>query len=761
MNYKDILSILKAGVAGQSGDKDGHDFRGNQWTVMGPWGQPVPRPRDPATNKPLKGAALAAELARLYPSPNTPIPNAPKTTAKPASPKVSGSTPKSPKAPKAPKATPAPAPTPTPVATTPTTPPKPVDEAPKAEAPKVEEVKPEEPKKVEDNRVITEEGQKSIQERIADAEKWEPKTDLEKRASESASKIAAAILVPKERRPLFVKNLTTVLTQPKAFRDAVAQAKTVEVNDRVRDNAAMLKMIGFTGLPKVVSEAEFKATPGKVAYSGLSYTRSSTQTLQQKLATLYNGEFPRYGGPMFGAAFYTSESKDVPVSYAQKNGASGTNTCIFRNKLVDPNNVYNASGNGPMIKLDVLSATAREDHGKYSAMDHPDYNLREIMSDAGYTDDEINRIDNKGSQQGMFTGDNNCKSIGPALAGYDALKDTHHNYTMVLNRGAMVLPDTYATNIQHQGSFGPEGAANVSDNVPVDSAYAISVPTPKAPEDDEQDVAKGESDGHPYRGNQYGPGKSDGTPEKPKPLPGSEEETEEVVKKLTEDMKLPPAVIRMGIQVARPLLAEAAKYEPAITKAISQSVKESGGTRKRAQSAVKSLSSATEKAVRDTADSVQKGLTAEITSNSLSKEAGEIHDLVRYTVIWPQKEIASGANKMIQSLANKGFVPYKDENGTEMVKNYFHDRPGNSYRGINANFVDPKSGMVFEVQFHTLQSLDTAEKMHKIYNSIRKLDKTDPAYEKGQEKMRAGFAQVKIPPGIDSVGNVWFKKAII
>ena len=37
--------VVKVGVAGQSGDKQGHEFRGNQWWMMGPDGVPVPRPR--------------------------------------------------------------------------------------------------------------------------------------------------------------------------------------------------------------------------------------------------------------------------------------------------------------------------------------------------------------------------------------------------------------------------------------------------------------------------------------------------------------------------------------------------------------------------------------------------------------------------------------------------------------------------------------------------------------------------------------------
>ena len=66
-------AVSKAGVAGASGDKEGHEFRGNQWWMMGPDGVPVPRPR------PDKGDGSVSKPDAAPQAPKTP--RAPRTRA--------------------------------------------------------------------------------------------------------------------------------------------------------------------------------------------------------------------------------------------------------------------------------------------------------------------------------------------------------------------------------------------------------------------------------------------------------------------------------------------------------------------------------------------------------------------------------------------------------------------------------------------------------------------------------------------------------
>lgn len=769
MDFRNILSIIKAGVAGASGDKDGHEFRGNQWTVMGPWGQPVPRPRDPATNKPLKGAALDAELKRLYPSASTPIP----VISKPGKTRVA--TPKSPSAP-------APAPevkTPKPFSPianpnsssggTGTTTFMPtgnsnlsplVSSTPNntLEKPKVTETLEEDEEIKEPHAQVAEtvyatDGEKPIALRLADAKKWKPQGELEEKAAASALAIAKRIYVPKERQALFVKNLTNILTNPEEFRKALSQANAVKVNDRVRANAALLKMCGFTGKPRFLSEAEFRAEKGKVAYSGLSNSGRSSQTLQQKLATLASGGFPRYGGPMFGAAFYTSTDKGTPATYATSSG-SGLDSCIFRAKMIDPSNIYEAKGDGPLLKLDIIAADAY-DHGKRGATNHPDYKMGEIMKEAGYTADEIKRIDHE-----CFEGDNCCKSLTPALAGYDALRDQGHNYLMILNRGAMVMPDNYATKISGT-NFGPEGAEDAANNVPIDLSQAVRVPGDSDDNPEDETIQKGDKPGHVFHGNQHSQG--GGIHQIVSPLLNSEKEVEAVVSKLSAEMKLPPKLVLDAMLATRPFVASAIAEAKRVGSVITDSAKDSGGTRRRSLFAIKSLQSATEKTLKDciSHNQPQWDTTHELSTKQLEDTAAHIHDLLRYTVTWPEKNITNGVKEMISSLRAKGFVPLLDGRGRELIKNYFNKDPENGYRGINCNFVDPKTGNVIEVQFHTKQSLDTAEAVHKIYDKVRKAERGSPEYEEGRAQMMEGFSKIRIPEGLGEIGLHSIKKTIL
>ena len=758
MDFNSIISaVLKAGVAGASGDKDGHDFRGNQWTVMGPWGQPVPRPRDPQTNKPLKGQALADELKRLYPSASTPIPKT-GTTAKPAPPKIQG-TPKAPKATptvvSAPTPTPSPAPAPKPqiaLAPAPIAPPvaptppvvaptpAPAPPAPEPAPPVVEEKPKPEPKASEKTYATV--GEMPIAERCAFADKWKPEGELEEKAQKSGLDLARRLGVPKERRALFAMNLTNILTKPDEFRAYDKAAKEIKSGDDQHTGAALLAMIGYTGLPHIVDEATFRAAEGKVTYSGLSTRGGSSQTIQQKLATLYTAVFPRYGHNMFGVAFYTGE-KSTAAAYATQ----GTrDNAIFRVKMAEPENVY-TSDNGPMLKTEVVRADANQDHGKSSAFDHPDYEFRDILNEAGYTDQEHKQLENT-----LFgRGDNETKSITPALAGYDAYYASGHNYRMVLNRGAMILPDTYATNISGTSSFDAGGAvaSNSAKNVGVDAANAV-IAQALADRQTTSNVAKGEGPGHVFHGNQYQMGAGHGNA----PINLAEDKNT-IIGELSSKMALPTKTINQSMMLISPYLEAARRAEPEITKAINEVVAESLGTRAREGYAVKSLKSSTEKVLKDTFDKFHDEAL-----NHMESAASQVHDLVRYTITWEPKDIAKGAQAAIDGMRARGFLPYVD-NGVPYIKNYFHGEPGNSYRGINANFVDPNNGQVFEVQFHTPQSLQVAEEQHPVYDQLRKLDPKSPEYIQGQADMQAAFDRVLIPPGIGSVGRLTYKKSIV
>jgi len=92
------------------------------------------------------------------------------------------------------------------------------------------------------------------------------------------------------------------------------------------------------------------------------------------------------------------------------------------------------------------------------------------------------------------------------------------------------------------------------------------------------------------------------------------------------------------------------------------------------------------------------------------KSAANLQDTVRYTVIGDEVGFADAINKMHATLQADGFEFLR-------VTNYY-GKPG-AYQGINAKYIDPKTGLPIEVQFHSKTSLKIADKNHLLYEKER------------------------------------------
>ena len=68
------------------------------------------------------------------------------------------------------------------------------------------------------------------------------------------------------------------------------------------------------------------------------------------------------------------------------------------------------------------------------------------------------------------------------------------------------------------------------------------------------------------------------------------------------------------------------------------------------------------------------------------------------------------------------------------------------YKGINTRWREPKSGVLFEVQFHTLASLEAKELSYKAYERIRGTVQDDERAELRQFQRRVN-SMIPIPPG--------------
>jgi len=119
-----------------------------------------------------------------------------------------------------------------------------------------------------------------------------------------------------------------------------------------------------------------------------------------------------------------------------------------------------------------------------------------------------------------------------------------------------------------------------------------------------------------------------------------------------------------------------------------------------------------------------------------------IGDVVRFTYMYPETNYTRGVLDDVDRLKSSGFE-------LDKLKNTWTN---DQYKGINAQWVDPDSGVRFEVQFHTKASLEAKELTHMAYERIRGI--TEPSPETDREAAElAEFqskvnAKVSIPPDV-------------
>jgi hypothetical protein len=116
--------------------------------------------------------------------------------------------------------------------------------------------------------------------------------------------------------------------------------------------------------------------------------------------------------------------------------------------------------------------------------------------------------------------------------------------------------------------------------------------------------------------------------------------------------------------------------------------------------------------------------------------AAEIHDGIRYTIVFDDERYAAGVSAACGRLEREGYelLVRAPRWGDEL------------YRGVNSRWADP-AGQVFEVQFHTPASLAAKERTHEAYE--QRLDPRVPDAEKQRLAALEGEinAAVPVPPG--------------
>lgn len=133
-----------------------------------------------------------------------------------------------------------------------------------------------------------------------------------------------------------------------------------------------------------------------------------------------------------------------------------------------------------------------------------------------------------------------------------------------------------------------------------------------------------------------------------------------------------------------------------------------------------------------------------------------IPDAVRFTLQYLESDYVTGVRKDIERFRDRGCT-------LVAVRNAW---AGDQYKGINSRWRDPSSGLMFEVQFHTQDSLRARELTHRAYERIR----GDTVMVEGTEMttlrafQRQVNAMVLIPPGALEIGEsngLWVYPAVL
>ena len=120
-----------------------------------------------------------------------------------------------------------------------------------------------------------------------------------------------------------------------------------------------------------------------------------------------------------------------------------------------------------------------------------------------------------------------------------------------------------------------------------------------------------------------------------------------------------------------------------------------------------------------------------------------VPDTVRFTLRYPVERYADGVRTDVDRFKEEGFELIK-------LKNLWSD---DQYKGINSQWCRRETGLRFEVQFHTPESLEAKELTHKAYERIR--GSASAAERRELEDFQSQVnAIIDTPPGADGIEDL-------
>jgi hypothetical protein len=132
---------------------------------------------------------------------------------------------------------------------------------------------------------------------------------------------------------------------------------------------------------------------------------------------------------------------------------------------------------------------------------------------------------------------------------------------------------------------------------------------------------------------------------------------------------------------------------------------------------------------------------------SAMEALAQISDVVRFTFTYRETAYADGVRKDLERLEAAGFTPVE-------LRNIW---ASDQYKGINTQWLEPQSGVRFEVQFHTQASLEAKELTHQAYERIRTITESSTVTERETAELKQFQHRVNstipIPPDVSDIDN--------
>ena len=117
--------------------------------------------------------------------------------------------------------------------------------------------------------------------------------------------------------------------------------------------------------------------------------------------------------------------------------------------------------------------------------------------------------------------------------------------------------------------------------------------------------------------------------------------------------------------------------------------------------------------------------------------ASRIHDGIRYTFEYDEQDYMIGTEETEATLSSSGY---------ELItRKPSWDSP--DYKGVNSQWRDPDSGLLFEIQFHTHASWEAKQKTHLAYERLADPRTRPEERERLDAYQKEITASVPVPPG--------------